>query len=313
MNTWTSSIRLERGLRFRERRLWHSTGSSRMAGIPDHGSADNPGQRARSQRPSRSLQSSFLGLGNESWDCGGNMTPEYYSSQMKIYSRFVRNFNPAQQDKQQMLKIAVGPGGAEPRWTEWTETIMKAYQQHTWSWDINGLSMHSYTVGKWPPAFASENFGETEYSQFLKPRLAMDDLISQHSAIMDKYDPEKKVALVVDEWGVVRAIAGQQSGISGTAEQPARRNPGRAEPEYICSPRRPGTHGQHRANDQRTAGNDPDRQRKDGADADIPRLQDVHAISGLNVCSHRIRRRQVYPRRYHFATRRCHRCERRGR
>ena len=144
---------------------------------------------------------SFLGLGNESWDCGGNMTPDYYSSQMKIYSRFVRNFNPSQQDKQQMLKIAVGPGGAEPRWTEWTETIMKAYQQHTWSWDINGLSMHSYTVGKWPPAFASENFGETEYSQFLKLTLTMDDLISQHSAIMDKYDAEKKVALVVDEWG----------------------------------------------------------------------------------------------------------------
>ena len=90
---------------------------------------------------------------------------------------------------------------AEPRWTEWTETIMKAYQQHTWSWDMNGLSMHSYTVGKWPPAFASENFGETEYSQFLKLTLAMDDLISKHSAIMDKYDPEKKVALVVDEWG----------------------------------------------------------------------------------------------------------------
>jgi alpha-N-arabinofuranosidase len=143
----------------------------------------------------------FLGIANESWDCGGNMTPDYYLSQMKIYSRFVRNFNPAQQDKQQMLKIAVGPGGAEPRWTEWTETIMKAYQQHTWSWDMNGLSMHSYTVGKWPPAFASENFGETEYSQFLKLTLAMDDLINKHSAIMDKYDPEKKVALVVDEWG----------------------------------------------------------------------------------------------------------------
>jgi alpha-N-arabinofuranosidase len=77
----------------------------------------------------------FLGIGNESWDCGGNMTPDYYLSQLKIYSRFVRNFNPAQQDKQQMLKIAVGPGGGEPRWTEWTEAIMKAYQHHTWSWD----------------------------------------------------------------------------------------------------------------------------------------------------------------------------------
>ena len=143
----------------------------------------------------------FLGIGNESWDCGGNMTPDYYLSQLKIYSRFVRNFNPAQQDKQQMLKIAVGPGGSESRWTEWTDAIMKAYQSHTWSWDMNGLSMHSYTVVKWPPSYASVGFGETEYAQILKSTLEMNDLIAKHSAIMDKYDPQKKVALVVDEWG----------------------------------------------------------------------------------------------------------------
>ena len=151
----------------------------------------------------------YLGLGNESWDCGGNMTPDYYLSQMKLYSHFVRNFNPAQQDaqpnappnKDRMLKIAVGPGGGEPRWTEWTETIMKAYQQHTWSWDFDGLSMHSYTVVKWPPSYASTGFGETEYAQILKSTLEMNDLVTKHSAIMDKYDPEKKVALIVDEWG----------------------------------------------------------------------------------------------------------------
>ena len=143
----------------------------------------------------------YLGIGNESWDCGGNMTPDYYLSQMKIYSRFVRNFNPEQQDKQHMLKIAVGPGGDGPRWTEWTDTIMKAYQHHTWSWDMNGLSMHNYTVVNWQNKFASTSFGESEYAQFLKETLKMDDLINTHSAIMDKYDPEKKVALVVDEWG----------------------------------------------------------------------------------------------------------------
>jgi alpha-N-arabinofuranosidase len=78
---------------------------------------------------------------------------------------------------------------------------MKAYQQHTWSWDINGLSMHNYTVVKWPPAYKSVEFGETEYSQILKSTLEMDGLIGKHSATMDKYDPDKKVALVVDEWG----------------------------------------------------------------------------------------------------------------
>src|SRR5690349_20966046 len=155
----------------------------------------------------------YLGIGNESWDCGGNMTPDYYLSQLKIYSRFVRNFNPAQQEKDQMLKIAVGPGGDGPRWTDWTETIMKAYQHHSWSWDINGLSMHSYTVVRWPPAFTSVGFGETEYAQILKSTLEMDDLISKHSAIMDKYDPQKKVALVVDEWGAWYApLAGSNPG-----------------------------------------------------------------------------------------------------
>jgi alpha-N-arabinofuranosidase len=143
----------------------------------------------------------YLGIGNESWDCGGNMSPDYYVSQMKKYSRFVRNYNPAQQEKpHQMLKIAVGPGGGEARWTEWTEAVMKAYQHHTWSWDIDGLSMHNYTVN-WENKFASLSFGENEYAKILKATLEMDKLINIHSAIMDKYDPQKKVALVVDEWG----------------------------------------------------------------------------------------------------------------
>jgi alpha-N-arabinofuranosidase len=143
----------------------------------------------------------YLGIGNESWACGGNMTPDYYLSQLKIYSRFVRNFNPEQQSKQQMLKIAVGPGGNDADWSYWTEAVMKAYEKRQWSWDIDGLSMHSYTVVRWPPSFKSVGFGETEYSQILKATLDMEGLISKHSAIMDKHDPQKKVALVVDEWG----------------------------------------------------------------------------------------------------------------
>jgi alpha-N-arabinofuranosidase len=143
----------------------------------------------------------YLGLGNESWDCGGNMTPEYYLRQMTIYSRFVRNFNPAQRDANRMLRIAVGPGGDGPRWTEWTEVIMKAWQGRQWSWDMEGLSLHNYTVIRWPPAYASSGFGEKEYAEILKKTLEMDGLIRTHGAIMDKYDPEKRIALVVDEWG----------------------------------------------------------------------------------------------------------------
>jgi alpha-N-arabinofuranosidase len=143
----------------------------------------------------------MLGIGNESWDCGGNMTPEYYLRQLTIYSRFVRNFNPDQRDKNQMQKIAVGPGGGEERWTEWTETIMKAWEKRQWSWDMQGLSLHNYTVIDWGKKFASVGFGEKEYAQILKETLKMEELVTKHSAIMDKYDPQKKIALIVDEWG----------------------------------------------------------------------------------------------------------------
>ena len=144
----------------------------------------------------------MLGIGNESWDCGGNMSADYYLSQLRVYARFVRNFNPDQQgDSQQMRKIAVGPGGDEPRFTEWTETVMKGWQKHQWSWDMNGLSMHNYTVVSWDKKLSSTGFSEAEYSQVLKSTLEMENLITKHSAIMDKYDPQKKIALIVDEWG----------------------------------------------------------------------------------------------------------------
>jgi alpha-N-arabinofuranosidase len=144
----------------------------------------------------------FLGIGNENWDCGGNMSPEYYLSQLRVYSRFVRNFNPAQQTTDRMLKIAVGPGGGEPRFAEWTETIMKSWKGRQWSWDhMDGLSLHNYTVVRFPASYKSVGFGEQEYAEILQATLEMDRLVKKHGAIMDKYDPEKKVALAVDEWG----------------------------------------------------------------------------------------------------------------
>jgi alpha-N-arabinofuranosidase len=78
---------------------------------------------------------------------------------------------------------------------------MKAWKARQWSWDMEGLSLHNYTVIKWPPAYASVGFGEREYAEILGKTLEMDGLLKTHSAIMDRHDPEKKIALVVDEWG----------------------------------------------------------------------------------------------------------------
>jgi alpha-N-arabinofuranosidase len=145
----------------------------------------------------------FLGIGNESWDCGGAMTPDYYVSLMKVYSRFVLNMNPAQRGEDQMLKIAVGPGTPD---TEWTEAVMKAWKKHTWAWDINGVSLHWYTVPNgWPPSTPAEKFGLDDYAKSLKSTLFMDEFLRRQEEVMDKYDPEKKVTLSVDEWGAWHA------------------------------------------------------------------------------------------------------------
>jgi alpha-N-arabinofuranosidase len=139
---------------------------------------------------------SMLGLGNESWDCGGHMSAAEYSFQLKEYAKFVHNWNK----QQTMQKVAVGPG--TPKTTDYTEAVMKTWKDNAdWDWNIDGMSLHSYTVGKWPPSWPATGFGEKDYAQVLQETLKMDELIRANSAIMDQYDPQKKLSLVVDEWG----------------------------------------------------------------------------------------------------------------
>ncbi|TCS13588.1 alpha-L-arabinofuranosidase C-terminal domain-containing protein [Caulobacter sp. BK020] len=156
-------------------------------------------ERAKNGHP-EPYKVAILGLGNESWDCGGAMSPDFYVSEMKRFARFVHNYNSAQP----MKRVAVGPNGAD---TSYTEAVMKAWKGHSWAWDIEGLSLHSYSTGGWPPHLSGTGFDEKDYAVLLKEAIGMDGLIKTHSAIMDRYDPEKKVALVVDEWGAWLAPA----------------------------------------------------------------------------------------------------------
>ena len=137
----------------------------------------------------------ILGIGNESWGCGGNMTPEHYADEYRDYSTYAKNYNPAQQGDAHMKKIA---SGANVDDYNWTDVVMKATQGR----DIDGISLHFYSgFENWPPYQPATGFDETEYAKGIKTALRMDDLVTKHSAIMDKYDPQKKVTLAVDEWG----------------------------------------------------------------------------------------------------------------
>jgi alpha-N-arabinofuranosidase len=133
----------------------------------------------------------FLGVGNESWGCGGNMTPAFYADQYRRYATYARNYPGAP-----LKKIVSGASDYD---FNWTETCMKQIPLgQMW-----GLSLHYYTVPKtWRDKGSATDFTEQEYFTTMKKCLAMDSLVIKHSAIMDKYDPGKRVALVVDEWGI---------------------------------------------------------------------------------------------------------------
>jgi alpha-N-arabinofuranosidase len=134
----------------------------------------------------------FWGVGNESWGCGGEMTPEYYVNQFRRYAAFAKDYPGAP-----LKKIASGANSED---YNWTEVCMKSIPNRM-MW---GLSLHYYTIptGNWGKKGSATAFTEQEYFNTMVNCLKMDELVTKHSAIMDKYDPEKKVALAVDEWGI---------------------------------------------------------------------------------------------------------------
>jgi len=132
----------------------------------------------------------YWGVGNESWGCGGNMTPEYYANEYRRYATYARNYG-----ENRLYKIA---GGANSFDVKWTETLMKNIPLNM----MDGISLHYYTVpNTWREKGSATEFDESDYFITLKKAGQMDDLIQQHSTIMDRYDKEKRIGLIVDEWG----------------------------------------------------------------------------------------------------------------
>jgi alpha-N-arabinofuranosidase len=132
----------------------------------------------------------FWGLGNESWGCGGDMKPDYYSDLALRYGSFMKNYG-----NHRIKKIAVGPGGDD---YNWTNVVMRQMGNSIW-----GLSLHYYT---WCNDIQATDVTEKNWYSTMQKTLMMEQLIDRHSAIMDQYDPGKSVALVVDEWGTWYAV-----------------------------------------------------------------------------------------------------------
>ncbi len=131
----------------------------------------------------------FLGVGNESWGCGGNMRPEYYADLFRRYSVYCRNY-----DGNNLYKIASGASDYD---YNWTKVLMNNVGGR-----MNGLSLHYYTVTGWSGSKGSAiKFDKDDYYWTMGKCLEIEDVINRHSKIMDERDPKKQIGLLVDEWG----------------------------------------------------------------------------------------------------------------
>jgi alpha-N-arabinofuranosidase len=135
----------------------------------------------------------YWGIGNENWGCGGNMRAEYYADEYRRYATYCRNFN-----NPDLYRIAGGPHDED---YHWTEVLMREAAAR-----MEGLSLHYYSYVQWEDKKSATQFDEAEWFSLLKKALFIDTIITQHSAIMDRYDPDKRIGLIVDEWGAWHAV-----------------------------------------------------------------------------------------------------------
>ncbi len=131
----------------------------------------------------------FFGIGNESWGCGGNMRPEFYADQVRRYGSFLPRYGNVR-----AFRIVTGPSDAD---YNWMEVMMRDAGRY-----FDGIDLHHYMLaGSWAKKGSATEFTETEWSELMSKAMGFDELITRQSAIMDRYDPRKRVWLVVGEWG----------------------------------------------------------------------------------------------------------------
>ena len=131
----------------------------------------------------------YFGIGNENWGCGGNMRPEYYGDLFRRFGTFVRNYGD-----NKVFKIACGANIDD---YEWTDGVMKVAGKF-----MDAITLHYYThpLG-WEIKGSALDFDRPVYDITLVKAQRMEELINGHLAVMDKYDPQHRVGLIVDEWG----------------------------------------------------------------------------------------------------------------
>ena len=136
----------------------------------------------------------FLGVGNENWGCGGEMTAETYAADFRKYAAFCRDYNG-----NHLCRIACGPSSAD---YGWMETMMKAISKGWGGYPLaGGIDLHYYTMPIHPQMDSATDFSDEEHYATMDSAFFCDELLTRHTEIMNRYDPENKVGLIIGEWG----------------------------------------------------------------------------------------------------------------
>ena len=140
------------------------------------------------------------GVGNESWGCGGNMTPEEYAAEFRKFTAWTPSYA-----KTPLRFVAVGPNGND---VDWTTRLFKALYANSERRHLWGLSVHYYTSGS-PTVFAAGDalaFSDDDYYDLLTRAAIMERVVTDHWGAMgsgsgSEGEGQPQVKLVVDEWG----------------------------------------------------------------------------------------------------------------
>jgi len=140
----------------------------------------------------------FWGLGNEAWGCGGNLRVEQFASLARQYATYTRDHGD-----NRVYRIAAGANADD---YAWTETLMRSFDDlaadDAPAGPFQAVSLHYYTMtGPWSDKGDATSFSADEWYVALARAARMEDLLQRHGTVMDRYDPHRKVGLVVDEWG----------------------------------------------------------------------------------------------------------------
>jgi alpha-N-arabinofuranosidase len=135
------------------------------------------------------LDVTYWGVGNENWGCGGSFSPEDYCTEFRRYATYVRGFG------KDLFVIACGPSGNNIEWT--VRFFRKLREDFRDFRNIHGFAAHYYcgTAG------TATEYTVDQWYELIHKGLRMEDLVVQQRAAMDAYDPQRKIGLIVDEWG----------------------------------------------------------------------------------------------------------------